>query len=271
MNPDRNQWEQAETIFNQLIEGHAHEQSLEHTEIIKSVFNYGRNWLNGVLEDLLKEYLENPPEKKETEIKEQFVQEKKLEDTGIRFRIRLPEEERKYLLFDLLKGDQDVFNELYEDEFPKIVDFILRNSGTKEDARDIFQESLLVLIENVYKKDFKLTSSIGTYLYAISKHLWFEELRHKDKLIWLIRDGDYSDKNLTFNEVENQPLENYIKVEQAIESLSPNCIRLLTYYYTFNMHWQDIAWHLGYSDAASARNQKYKCLEKLRAMVKDLK
>jgi hypothetical protein len=49
--------------------------------------------------------------------------------------------------------------------------------------------------------------------------------------------------------------------------LGDPCKELLECFYYKNLSWSEIASRLGYSSAASARNQKYKCLERIRKAV----
>lgn len=67
-------------------------------------------------------------------------------------------------------------------------------------------------------------------------------------------------------EDENTP-ENIDSITIAIENLGNPCKRLLELFYYKNESWDDIATTLGYSNGASARNQKYKCLERLRKQL----
>src|SRR5690606_897349 len=65
--------------------------------------------------------------------------------------------------------------------FPTIRYLIKKNTGNDEDAEDIFQESLIVVLKNVQKDDFYLTCSFLTYLYSISRNLWMQKLKTKRK------------------------------------------------------------------------------------------
>ena len=75
------------------------------------------------------------------------------------------------------------FEDLYKLHFPKIKAFVLKNSGNADDARDVFQETMIVLIDKINKPDFVLSSSLGTFLFAVSKNIWFTRLREKGKMI----------------------------------------------------------------------------------------
>ena len=60
--------------------------------------------------------------------------------------------------------------------------FVLKNSGSQEDADDIFQDSLIVFYKNVIKSEFKLTAKISTYLFSIAKRLWLKNIQRLNTL-----------------------------------------------------------------------------------------
>ena len=81
------------------------------------------------------------------------------------------------IIIELLKsGKQDkAFLKLYKN-YPKVEKLILSKGGSKEDAKDVFQEALIIFYEKVCNTEFKLTSAIGTYLYSVCRFLWKDEL-----------------------------------------------------------------------------------------------
>jgi RNA polymerase sigma factor (sigma-70 family) len=108
----------------------------------------------------------------------------------------------RYTVTELIDGlrrrDNRVLAFIYKTFYPPIVKFILTNSGTEEDAKDIFQEALIVVFRNIKEKsDFKLESGFQTYLYSIARLLWLKHLR----------DSRNQDRNLK----ENHP---YIEFEE---------------------------------------------------------
>ena len=53
---------------------------------------------------------------------------------------------------------------------------VLEMGGTQEDAKDVFSEGLIALIHLVDQKDFKLTSKLGTLVYALCNKKWKQHL-----------------------------------------------------------------------------------------------
>ena len=64
-------------------------------------------------------------------------------------------------------------------------------------------------------------------------------------------------------ELYNEP-DKYGDVLNEIDKLGSKCKELLYHFYYLNRDWKTITEELGYISEASARNQKYKCLEKIR-------
>lgn len=71
------------------------------------------------------------------------------------------------------------YGKIYQQHFPSIKRYILNNSGTEADAEDIFQDAMVVILEKYMLDDFKLTATLKTYIYAVSKNLWLKKLRTK--------------------------------------------------------------------------------------------
>jgi RNA polymerase sigma factor (sigma-70 family) len=79
----------------------------------------------------------------------------------------------------LRRRDNRVLRYIYKSYFPAIAKLVLSNSGNEDDAKDIFQEALIVVFRNIREKpDFKLGSNPQTYLYSIARLLWLQQLRN---------------------------------------------------------------------------------------------
>ena len=74
--------------------------------------------------------------------------------------------ESQEIIDGILNGSSVVLDRLYQLYFPMVVKLVTRNNGTEDDAKDIFQEALMVLYDKIQRKDLTLSSSFKTYLYA---------------------------------------------------------------------------------------------------------
>jgi len=79
----------------------------------------------------------------------------------------------------ILYNDTKILEDIYIKYSKAIVKFVLKNNGTTEDAKDVIQESLIIIFKKARDKDFQLTSSFLTYFYAIARHVWWKMLKKK--------------------------------------------------------------------------------------------
>lgn len=187
------------------------------------------------------------------------------EENYIRFLIRKGGFEiPKSTIESIIAGDQETFNRLYEKEFPAVVRHVLANSGTLDEARDLFQDALVVLVEIAKNKRLTINKhGIEKYLFEIARRLWYNQLRKKKAT------KELNDNTLVIGGMEveiefyTEP-DKYGDILTEIEKLGSRCKELLYHFYYLNRDWKDITEELGYISEASARNQKYKCLEKIR-------
>lgn len=78
--------------------------------------------------------------------------------------------------------DKRVIESFYNESFPKICKWITLNSGTREDAEDIFHDTLLVILIKQDAKDLVLSCRLFTYFTKICQHKWLQILGRRKKL-----------------------------------------------------------------------------------------
>jgi len=161
---------------------------------------------------------------------------------------------------------------LYTINYPKVEVLVLKNNGTKEHAKDIYQDAFLAVWRNV--KDNKFTpkneSSINSYLYTIAKNKWMDYLRSKDYKRTIVS-SEFSDLKTPENNFDknNDDIINENRLQsimQSFKDLGLPCKELLTKFYYEKKSMKTIAEELQL-DAASTRNKKYRCMQKLRELA----
>ena len=180
-------------------------------------------------------------------------------------------------LIDAIKiNDTDALKHLYITNSSKIEIFILKNSGTKEHAKDIYQEAFLAFWKNVKQDKFvpQNENSINGYLYAIAKHKWMDYLRSKNYKKTVVSstmvDIEISETDLDKINDDKINDERLQSVMHAFKDLGLSCKSLLTKFYFEKKSMKVIANELEL-DAASTRNKKYRCMQKLRELALNLK
>jgi RNA polymerase sigma factor (sigma-70 family) len=171
------------------------------------------------------------------------------------------------LLEKLKTRNSDAIYQLYEGYYPMIRKMIIDNSGSSHDAKDIFQETILILIKNIKKDDFILTSSIQTYIYSISKNLWLKKIRTDKRSIVFADDlNNYSE--LKEETAENQTVESHKYVKWLISKIPVHCQIIVKYIYFLKYSIETVAGKMGYNNPHTASNMKYKCLKQMKEMTK---
>ena len=166
-------------------------------------------------------------------------------------------------------GDQKVLTWVYKKFFKVVLKHVVNNSGTEQDAKDIYQESILVLYHNVRKEGFQLNCQLQTYIFSIAKRLWLKQLRKSGQKVKL----ELVDDSITVVDMIEE-LESFEKREKEISEVSNGlnhlgepCQTLLTDFYYKKMAMEEIAEKFGYTNSDNAKNQKYKCLQRLKKLV----
>lgn len=164
----------------------------------------------------------------------------------------------------LLSDREKAFEQLYEEAFPPVARFVSRMGGTFHDAKDIFQDALIVLYEKLIDEDVMIQVSAQAYVLGIAKHLWSRKFREQQKNISL----NAMEKDIAIpNDFYGKP-ELRTHLNRYLEMAGKKCMDMLQSFYYLKMSLQDIAEAFGYGSIRSATVQKFKCLEKVRQHVK---
>src|SRR5690606_27488155 len=92
------------------------------------------------------------------------------------------------LLNALAAGDRDAAERVYMQHHKMVMGWIVQRGGEIADAEDVFQEAMVVLFEKAQSASFRLSCKIGTYLCAVSKHVWYKKLKQNQK--WHLEGDD---------------------------------------------------------------------------------
>lgn len=177
--------------------------------------------------------------------------------------------------------NDSALNKLYSN-YPPIRKMVRAHGGGNDDAEDVFQEALIILLRRAADPQFQLTAKLSTYLYSVARFIWNDQLRKSGSQISLdvsdTRDTsnpkDYTHHRQSageFDIAEAVLKESRIRLaEQALNELKDRCRELLLLFYQQKLSLSAIATKMGYGTENSAKNQKYKCLEAARTRLKEL-
>jgi len=163
---------------------------------------------------------------------------------------------------DMLRGlvshDEKILSAYYSVYFKSIRRYILHNQGSKEDARDIFQDVLLVVFRKLKSESLELTCSLGTYLYSVSRLLWLKELHKRKRFSDRPADwAEYADEDTDVIQIAeyNERLRIY---RRHFEELSGDCRKVLSLFLE-GMSIAEITAIMGYKSDQHTRNRRYRC------------
>jgi RNA polymerase sigma factor (sigma-70 family) len=170
------------------------------------------------------------------------------------------------LLEGLAKNDRQAAETLYRQHYSMVQSMVIHNNGTNDDARDIFQEAMIVLYEKSRSGSFELNCQLKTYVYSVCRRLWLKKLGQRQRYI---PDMNGIEETVPVDddvEVHEQRNGEFQVMEKALLSLGEPCKSLLEAFYLQKRNMTEIAGSFGYTNADNAKNQKYKCLMRLKKL-----
>jgi RNA polymerase sigma factor (sigma-70 family) len=174
------------------------------------------------------------------------------------------ETNEKTLLEGLARNDRMAAETIYRDNYNMVQSLVINNNGSTDDARDIFQEAMIVLYEKAKSGSFELNCQLKTYLYSVCRRLWLKRLQQMNRFI---NNGDHLSETVSVDddlEEHGQKDADFEMMEKSFGMIGEPCKGLLDAYYLQKKNMQEIADTFGYTNAANAKTQKYKCLMRLK-------
>lgn len=164
------------------------------------------------------------------------------------------------ILARIRQGDEGALDYLYKKNYKMMTKMVINNSGTEDEAKDVYQDALIVFWQKAVSGNLVLSSKISTFIYSICQNLWRKELERKSKLSSEEKDSP------EINDVDRR--ERIEIINNSINNLGETCRKILTYYYFDNLSMSDIAEKMGFANADTAKTKKYKCKKELDELIK---
>lgn len=150
------------------------------------------------------------------------------------------------------------FVELYRRLFPTVAQYVAKRGGTFDEAKDIFQDAVVIFYEKTAGGTLQIRQSADAYITGTAKFLWLKNRRELES-------------RQRFNSVSPETPEETLsekRILRFLETAGQKCMQLLQAVYYDKLHMSEIARRFGYSGERSATVQKHKCLKKVRETVK---
>jgi RNA polymerase sigma factor (sigma-70 family) len=164
-------------------------------------------------------------------------------------------------------NDEKTLRLFYQDNYLKVEKYVLENNGSIDEAKDTYQEAFLAVWRNIQLDRFhpQHQTSLNGYLYQVAKYKWLDQLRRNKK--------QKANSIISLEMVEELPVqldkeeEDYLeKVKLHYATMGEPCKSVLYRFYFLNQTMNEIAAGFSWTDA-TAKNNKYRCLQKLRSIV----
>jgi RNA polymerase sigma factor (sigma-70 family) len=149
-------------------------------------------------------------------------------------------------IIECLRNRQSYVVHYLSDRYmPMIRLMVYQKGGTNDDARDIFQDGLIIMLEKLDNKEFALTCKFKTFLYCVCEHLWKSILDKRQAATNYLSKRSEPETDNDFTElIDHQIYEEIFR--DVFETLDPISKKIL------NLYWQEvspqeIAHKLGYT------------------------
>lgn len=157
---------------------------------------------------------------------------------------------------------EELFITLYKEVFPPAATFISKMGGSFDEAKDIFQDALVIYYEQSIAGKLKPAMNEHAYIFGIVKHLWLKKHRETRHVVPLSQEEE-----LLAATVAEYKAPQTNRLMHYLEKTGKKCMDILQSFYYHKLPMVTIAARLGYSGSRSATVQKYKCLEKIRETI----
>lgn len=172
------------------------------------------------------------------------------------------------LIKDLREDKPSAWVYVYKEYRPMVIGMVKKNSGTVEEAVDLYQNVMVSLASNIQRGKVSEESNMKNYIYTLALNQWRYSLRKKGSNLSI------EENELLLKDIP-QENDNDIAYDEALEgilrNISENCRELILARYSSEKKPMDyIAKMFGFKNSRSATSQLNKCMEKARAMAKNV-
>ncbi len=163
---------------------------------------------------------------------------------------------------------EDALKRLYQ--LPGLREAVYRNvldhGGDRQDAQDVFQETLVLFDRNLREGRFEGKSSLRTYFVAIAKWRWVTLRRQHGRYTELA--PAHYDAEVDSPEAETIRSEYRDLFQEALGQIGERCRELLQLY-QLEYSMDEIAQRMQYSGADVAKKEAYRCRLRFRELLEN--
>lgn len=175
----------------------------------------------------------------------------------------------------ILSDDRKALNTaircLYDRHTALLKDYVRRNNGSSQDADDVIQVVVLNFIKAVRSGQYHAQPGVGVgaFLNTICKRHWLNALSQRERIT--LRETEYYQTGDSASDGVDGLLEQQEEMEQHLrqfDKLGERCKQILTAQRRDGLSMKEIAELMGFENERVAINEKFKCIQKLKNLLK---
>jgi len=174
------------------------------------------------------------------------------------------------ILFALKSGGPSVHRTMdyvYLKSRKKIIGYVMKNGGNKEDGQDVLQDAVSAFYTNIINNRYRGESDVEGYLYGIARNLWLKTLKTKGKM-QVLKDASHLKETPPDHKLDE---DTFRDLDNVLQKMDVVCRDLLVHAFYYNYSAVDLSNKFDFKNEQVARNKKYKCLKKLRKLMENIK
>lgn len=146
--------------------------------------------------------------------------------------------------------------------------YVIKNSGTIDDATMIFHDAIVVFTKKVFlDKNLTITNNIEAFIYGIVRNLWLNELRKRSKHLTEELDTNTNEKVDSTDIFEAlSKKEDIAALRSVMTKLGSKCKEVLIYW-AGGYSMKEIAKKLDYASEGMVRKKKHHCYKSLVELI----
>ena len=164
----------------------------------------------------------------------------------------------------IIENQPGYIDSLYSSCFEKVQQFILNNSGTKDDAHDIFQEAIIILFQNCKKTNFVLSAAPCQFILGVAYNKWLSELSRRRKALKVKPEPGTA--NISF--ADDPQMQRERLVAKYFSLLEDNCRKMLQWSVIEKLPGKEVAEKLNIT-YQYFRTAKKRCLDNFFKRLED--
>jgi RNA polymerase sigma factor (sigma-70 family) len=172
----------------------------------------------------------------------------------------------KEIISAIKKGEDDrVLPHLYKVVLPKVRYYINKNKGNEDEAKDIFQDAVIIFYKKVKNDQFHENQNITSFICLVSKNLWINRVKKMNRNIEFPENESFISEDDLLENLISEEKKNAIT--QLLSEIGEECKKLLKYSVYENKSMKEICRLMGYSNENVAKTYNYRCKQKLIQLV----